>query len=66
MGEENTMKMTEDLAHAILDVEDVCFSEGLGTETDARGEAWSELVKEAVDFVDREPYSYGVPKWRTD
>lgn len=46
------IELTPGMAHAILDVEDIVFNEGLGP-ADDRKEAWDHLVETASTLVNR-------------
>lgn len=47
------IELTKSLAHAVIDMENVGYSEGLGPEERTSFEAWKLLVKTAEDFVGR-------------
>ena len=42
--DEPSVVLTKDLAHAVLDMEDIGFGEGLGPETEEATRAWIHLI----------------------
>jgi len=50
------VELTHDMAHAILDAEDICFNDGVGPRED-RMEAWEALVHKAEQVTDRKAHS---------
>ena len=52
------------LAHAIIDMDDIGFSEGLGPRINERAEAWYQLVAAAEKIAKRESVARGNDSWR--
>lgn len=48
--------LSEDLAHAIIDMDDIGFSEGLGPNGVARTKVWGALVAKAEDVAGRRAF----------
>jgi hypothetical protein len=50
--------MTGSMANAIIDMDNIGWSEGLGPETDARADAWDVLVNSAEEVTGKQSYRH--------
>ena len=51
------IELSHSLAHAIIDMDDIGFGEGMGPSGPERVKAWLELVSECESLVDRVAFS---------
>ena len=52
-GEYTPIKLTKSLAFAIIEMDNIAWSEGLGPETDKSCDAWRELLAQAETVTDQ-------------